>query len=387
MPATHAVSFFSCSFDTEDKALNEFFLCICEGLGIVARNVSAGYCVTPPEMARRLIDDSKMVLAVVTRRHEIGEMWAMPNAVSQELAMAYAMKKPTLMFIENGVKVDGFTTNFGTYLNFDRSRIFETEFLKKVISSVHELRLIATEGESAIPHMDVTGYFAEKVSHLIEAIKDGERPAWRYANSRRLVFTRPFPGSIVNSAWAESVPPGSTEKIKHSIECKPSRADLRPTPAVIKDTPQQLTIEINFGGEPQENDTLDVDFSYSSPNLNHWPDPTSSDHKQTKIDGQYFDCFDGMVPIQPTRDLHVQFRFPGWYPLDKSSVFPFVGSYSNNVDYVVDSEVKRCEIKQSEFGSEIQIDIKVESPLLRHVYGVAWRLLSEEASELNHVTS
>jgi len=50
---------------------------------------------------------------------------------------------------------------------------------------------------------------------------------------------------------------------------------------------------------------------------------------------------------------------------------PFVASYTNKIDYLVESEMKRMIINKDDFGENIIVEISVQSPLLQHIYGIA----------------
>lgn len=375
MSCPHINAFFSCSFRDDDKDVNDYFKTLCEALNITSKNVSDGYASTPPETARRMIEECKIVLAVIPKREQTNSgSWTMPSAVHEEMAMAFALKKPTLLVIEDGVNCDGFISNFGTFMKFDRTKLYTNEFLKKIVASIHQLRLQAVEQNNLLPDQDAAGFFAENVSFLIELHKENETPVWHYNSTRKLIFTRPFEGEIKNSAWAEYVPPEATEKIKHTVTCSFNRDGINPIIKVIRDTPQQLEVGLAFETSPQKDDWVEIDFSYSSPYLNAVLKSQVAEQKRIHINGKVFDCLDGIIPIQPSREVHVQLRFPSWYPIDVSSIYPVVGSYSGGIDYVVDSEIKRCSINTTKFGGTTQVDIKAESPLMRHVYGVAWNL-------------
>lgn len=373
MSCPYVSGFFSCSFKEDDSNLNDFFKSLCGALNITCKNVSDGYTSTPPEVARRLIEESKVVIAIIPKRDQTttGD-WTMPSAAHEEIAMAYALKKPTLIIVENNVKIDGFFANFGTYISFERSKIYTNEFISKAVLSLHNLRLEAVEQNNMLPEQDAVGYYADSVDLLVDLIKIKDQPVWQYSCTRKLIFTKPFSGPFITKAWADFVPDAAEEKIDHDIICNSNRPDIKHILQTIRDTPQQLEIAIDFEPKPQKDDWVEVEFSYSSPHLNPLSRKDLTKDKLTTINGRVFECFDGVIPIVATRELHAQFRFPSWYPIDRTSIYPFVGSYSSGVDYIVDSEIKRCQISIKKFGSVTQIDICVESPLLRHVYGIAW---------------
>ena len=165
MPCPSVNAFFSCSFQEVDININDFFKSICEGLNIQCKNVSDGYTSTPPDTARKLIDESKVVLAIITKRDETTTgKGIMPSAVHEEISMAYALQKPTLIVIEESVSRDGFLSNFGTFIVFNRDKLYTDEFIKKVVSSLHELRMQAVEQHDLLPDQDASGFYAPPLS-------------------------------------------------------------------------------------------------------------------------------------------------------------------------------------------------------------------------------
>lgn len=377
MSCPHISAFFSCSFRPEDKDVNDYFKAICEALNINCKNVSDGYASTPPETARKMIEECKVVLAIIPKREQTTSgKWTMPSAVHEEITMAFALKKPTLIIIEEGVTCDGFLANLGTYKTFDRNKLCAYDFIKTVVSSIHGLRMQAVEQNNLLPDQEASGFFADRVSLLVDLNKDNGKPIWNYFSTRKLVFTRPLEGQLKQGSWVDHLPHDATEKIIYDLKCISNSGPVDPIIQVIRDTPQQIELGIEFAIKPQKDDWIEIEFISASPHFNRLSKADVQDQERVSIGGKAFDCFDGLIPIQPTRELHVQFRFPSWYPIENDSIFPFVGSYSGGINYLTESEMKRCCIETKKFGTNTQVDIKVESPLMGNVYGVAWNLAS-----------
>ena len=91
-----------------------------------------------------------------------------------------------------------------------------------------------------------------------------------------------------------------------------------------------------------------------------------------QVDGRNFTVFDGIVPVNRAKNMEIQFRFPREYKIDKADAAFFVASFSRNIDYIVESEIERATIKKEVVGGKLTITATITSPLLRHVYGVAW---------------
>jgi len=285
--------------------------------------------------------------------------------------MAFAMGKPCLLFIEEGVTCDGFMKSMSTYKTYNRETLSTSKEIESIVASIHALRMESFES-NIIPDQEASGFYQDRISYLVELLGEPECPLWRYTNSRILVFTRTLEGHIVQGSWAKSVPETVNDKIDYTLKCLINDSPVEAIQQVYKDTPRQLQVGLDFPDKPSKDDSVKIEFVSSSPFFNK---AIKADvMEKENVGGRSFDCVDGLVPTQPTKRLHVLFRFPSWYKVNKKTLLPFVGSYSGDIDYLVESEIKRCNISKDEFGSNLQVDLRIESPLLRHIYGVAWNL-------------
>jgi len=53
-------------------------------------------------------------------------------------------------------------------------------------------------------------------------------------------------------------------------------------------------------------------------------------------------------------------------------IYISIGSYTRAIDYIVESEMQRAKHTIDSFGGDLIFNLDVNSPLLRHMYGVAW---------------
>lgn len=375
MKSTPALAFLSCSFQEADTPLNDHIRAICEGLDIKCINVKDGYADIPPAKAKDMINEAQFVIAIAVKRNrEEDNTYTMPHAVHDEISMAFGMEKPLLLIKEVGVGVKGFIGNYGTFLEFDRSEIKEPEFLRRVITSIHTLKLDVISSHDLLPDQDSSGFYQESFSALYELLSKDGGFTWKYSVSRRLLFTQKHQSVIRNSAWVtiqpEDIDPAS--RIEHSLKYEGGSKAFRLEQKIDRDTAQCIETSFSILPPPEKGDYVQVSHSYESPNLNQIHKTPAGDINSYDIGEHSYHCFDGVVPIVRTQHMRFQFRFPKEYGLRKEDIFPFVGSYSAGIDYLVDSELKRSTIEIEDFGGNLQIDFRVESPLLRHLYGIAW---------------
>jgi hypothetical protein len=335
-----------------------------------------GYASTPPDKACEFIDDSSALLAIATRHDEVKQgIFMMPKAVDEEMSMAYAKKKPILLFAENGVDTtSGFIRNFATYVEFDRKSLLSPAFVEKTVSSIHDLKLNVISPSDEF-HAQMGGaFFAEFIRSLDELVDNSGSYTWRYHITRKLRFTSRSHAPLRAYAWAV-VPASatSTEKVKWSYKIEDGSKQFRFVPKFEKHTHEAIDLSLYIDPVPDKGDFIQYSEFYESPYLNPvYLEDLPNDHSNITIDGTDYASMDGFLLIARTKDLKIQFRFPASLGLMIKDFVPFVASHSRMVDYLVDSEMKRINVNRDSIGGEVIIEISVQSPLIYHMYGIAW---------------
>lgn len=371
--------FLSCSFDAKDSGIVDFFRGICHGLDIECVNVSKGSPSTPPEKALQLIIDSQALVAIATCREETkAGGFMIPDAVDEEISMAYANKKPILPFVEKGVDTKtGFFRNLSTYQTFERDLIYSPAFLEKAISALHSLKMdVISPHELGLEQSGQEHVFSEFTRFLVELIDTDGSYKWRYSETRRLKFSSKFMDPIRGAAWAEVSSKGEVPSecsIKWSYKIGKTSKPFKLIPTIEKETYNSIDISFKIEPKPEKDDTLEYYTVFESPYFNpvFQEDILERPPKIIIKDNKYL-CFDGIVPVVRTKDLKIQFRFPSSMNMEPRDFVPFVGSYTGKVDYIVESEMKRMTTRTDSFAGSVIIELSVESPLLQHAYGLAW---------------
>lgn len=378
MRSMRVQAFLSCSFDPADRNVVDFFASLCRGVDIACVNVDKGYASTPPDKARELIADSQLLVAVATRREEVRHgVFNMPKAVDEEMSMAYANKKPILLFAEQGVDTSaGFVRNYCTYLEFDRANIWAPAFLEKALASIHTQKVdVISPQELQVEQQGQEHVYAESLRWLIELLEQPSGFTWRYSTTRRLVFTNRFTDPIKAAAWSTVAAKDSAgpDSFKFSYVIVGGSKPFQFVPTEEKHTCDCYEVSMEMVPKPEAGDILEYSTVFESPYLNPvYIDDIKEQRTAVTVNGQKFLCFDGAIPIVRSQELRVQLRLPASLGLGQRDLAPFVGSFTNKVDYLVQSEMTRMQVTTTSFGGSIVVDIATQSPLLQHVYGVAW---------------
>lgn len=368
-------AFFSCSFDEGDQEVNELFVEICRALGLQLTNVSTASSSTPPEVAKKKIAESQALIAVCTRRSEFKDGgYAMPQAVHDEISFAYGKDVPVLLIVEDGVDLKGFKSNFGTYLPFDRSKLYSGSFIGKAVEAVHDLKLSVVMPHNVGVDHGISESHADYMKHLIELKCQDGKFTWCYDTTKKLVYSKPSKRGFPSSVWA-IVPanlPESPQNIEWNCHVKSSSRNISLDVEVESHSATAFEAILKPTPHPEDGDFIEYNTFAASPYINPvWVDEVGEGGKVHLNDGDY-QCADGLICIHRTKKAIIEFRMPKEYGFSISDLRPFVGSYTSSVDYEVESELRRASIRNDDFGGNLSIRFEIDSPLPGHMYGVAW---------------
>lgn len=369
-------AFFSCSFQAADKDVNDRFLAICRALDIRCINVSLGYSALPAEKAKEFIQKSDVLIAVCVKRDELKTgIHSMPQAVRDEISMAYSLDIPMLLLVEDGVKTDGFMDQYGTRLQFKRDDIDKNDFLEKVIASIHGIKLEAVSPDHLAYSQDDRDVRAEYMRHRVELMDKGDDEyEWRYTTAKRVDFSGHYRKAIITKVWTQTAVelPESAKNIQWTAKTIKSSRSIQLIPEIKRQTPECVEVNLRFDPDPEPGDYVEYSTLTSSPYLNPIWMEDIKDGSTIHLGEKEYSLFDGVVPVQRTKTLLFEMRLPASYGISKNDLKVFAGRYTSGIDYEVESEIKRSTVTLEDFGGDITVRIQVESPLVGHMYGVAW---------------
>jgi hypothetical protein len=369
--------FFSCSFRDEDREVNNFFRAICEGLDIFCYNVEAGYSEVPPDKARRMIKDADVVIVVASARNKFEDVdqFSMPEAVSSEISFAYSFEKPILIIKEHNVRTEGFLPNYGTYLSFERNKLWTPEFLKKAVTSIHNVKLGSLSNHEFLISQEVTEFVAENVSHLYELEREGNDFFWQHSTQRTIIFSKNFNKPLKISRWNDFAMNKSSEGLapmELSLEIIRSTRNFEIEIELEECTAYGVTASVQFKPSPVVGDFIEYFISYRGKHLCPIYLNDTGSIAGVEVNGRSYAAFDGVVPVNRAKDIEIQFRFPREYRLQEADACFFAASFVEGPSYIVESEIERAHVLKQVVGGKLSITAKIFSPMLRHIYGVAW---------------
>lgn len=337
-------AFLSMSFSDSDKEINDLISAICRGLDINCQNVSYASRRTPPDQAKKLIQNSQALIAICTRREELADgTFNMPQAVSDEIAFAYGIEKPILVIIEDGLNKKGFKEKLGTYLEFDKSSMKSPEFIEKIVKSVHGFKIDAIGPHQVGAYHELDDSHADEMFHLVELKKDKDDFVWEYSTRKTIIYTkdssRSFPTSVF-STQDTKIPEG-TPPIEWTFEQIGSTNNISLEYTIEQQTANCVEARLKPNPSASAGDSVTYKTFSRHKYLNELWDDECTSQKTVHLKSGDFKANEGLLFIHRTKKAVVEFRFCREYGIKKSEIVPFVASYTSSIDFEVESELNR----------------------------------------------
>jgi len=368
--------FLSCSYASNDTKVNDLVSAVCEGLDIKPTNVSNGYVTLPPEEAKKQIQEAPFIIAIITKRLEsVDGKNIMPSAVREEIAMAYGLSKPLLLITEKGIELDGFMKSYGTHLAFEKESIHDNEFIKKLIMSIHGAKMDIVTNHDLLISQGIEDFYVDYLEVLYELKENEDGYYWEYSLSKKIIFNKKYDKPMITAFWAtrDVEIPEDAKKIEFNLELVDSNKDFSITTNILKHDFAVLETELSFSPIPEAEDFIEYSTIAKSKYLSPLFIEDLIDKTPIVINDKEYLIYDGTIPIQRTKKLALQIRFPKSYKIDSKDITFFAAGYSSKIDYIVPSEDKRAQINIENFAGRNSISIEIESPLVGHLYGIAWK--------------
>jgi len=376
--------FLSCSFEAcDNNNMVNFVSSMCKGLNIHCVNVDRAFSTIPSDMAKDMISKADAIIAIASTRSETNTgSKLMSSSVRDEISMAYAMEKQILLLAEDGVLLDGFMKQYCTYMTFTKSSFTDFKFLEKLIFSIHNLKLNSKAMDIILTnHGAMQNAYAEFMNMLQSLDIDKGNYVWNVGVVRKLIFTGTWTAPIKGGCWSPHRPNNSEvqKDIDWNITIEEASRDFKFDTVVESIGPEGVHLSSKLVPCPQKGDHITYSALFKSTFINPiYKEDVTNQEPEITLQGRRYYCCDGLIPILRIQKAKIQFRFPSEYWRQVGAYEAIVGSHSARVDYVVDSEIKRMHMNEDRFGISTVVSCEIDSPMLDHIYGIAWNPPSRE---------
>jgi hypothetical protein len=350
---------------------------ICRALDIDTYCVQGASSNTPTEDAKEKIGRADFLVAICTRKDKLEglDKYHTSTAVWQEIAIAKAMNKRVVCFLENGVLADGFAANMFTYQFLEDAENLKPRDLYNVTAAVHRTKLASATRTDDI--LQATGLNNFSVSTMVMrlALTDTRKGlAWDYVIERTYKFEAEHNVPLSHAAFCPQDTAAFTRAPRWQLEFFKNGSPIEPD-VEAQEAPGRVTLLSRFDPPLTKGDSLFVRERYRYPYLA--PIHTGQGVRQSiRVGANTFDAFDGAAVIHRIQHLKLIYSFPRLYVT--KDLQPTVATFSYTLDHVNDEEVARlitenC-FEMDTFDQRVRATLSVERPLYQYFYGLVWNL-------------
>jgi hypothetical protein len=372
-------AFVSCSFATEDEDVNDFFKKLIRSFDIEPRSYDYQEIGRIPDKVKENIIKSDCMIAIATRRKRVEgtDFWSCSDWVQHEITLASAFGKPVVIFVEDGVNIEGLIAMS------ERRQIFRRDNLVKDIDKIASFLFNLRD------HLEST-YQAESlqlpvlIRHYVHVNEN--------MLSRELTTTRceVLMESLIDNLEAthhsielEETTPGVSLKPRHfDLACREAPSGTKVQQVIVQNTDYKFLWNVVFDPPLKKGQKVRYAFKSVRPNCRPY---THEELTERIARGTY----EYKLPVceacewhisYPTAELTFVSEFPEGYEI--RDFYPDVKI--GKARLAAENELKRIKegnlFAAEEIFDKWVLSLKVPRPLLDHTYYVYYT--PPRASEL-----
>ncbi len=368
MPEIRFKAFLSCSFAENDREIMDFFRKIIKSFDMEPEIYDYQEVGRIPDKVKEYIIRSDCLIAIATRRKKIEDSnyWAYPDWIQHEISLASAYNKPIAIFVEEGVKIEGFIGMEERTQQFTRDVLIKN--IDKIARFLFNLR----------KYLEST-YQPEKMQlpvllrHYIHVKEE------MISKELTVIRCEVLMESLVPELEAthhllelEDTTPGlSTKSIQFDFICKEMPSGMNVEAVIIQNTDYKFLWEVKFDPPLKKGERVKYAFKRVRPNYR----PYTYEEVLERIKQGTYEYKEPICEAceyylsYPTAELFYDFDFPEGYEIKK--YYPDV-KMGEDVKLKAERELKR--IKEGNFFTAEKIfdkwtlSLRVPRPLQGHVY-------------------
>jgi len=360
-------AFLSYSFASEDEEITDFFKKFVRSFDIETRSYDYQEIGKISDKVKENIINADCMIAIATKKKKIEgtEFWSCSDWIQHEITLANAFGRPVAIFIEDGVKIDGFVSMTERWQIFDRGSLVKD--IDKIASFLFNLREhLETTYQAESLHLPVL------IRHYVHVNED--------MPSKELVTTRceVLMESLIDQLEAthhsmeveETTPNMSVKPQSFDLVCKEAPSGTTVRHDIIQNTDYKFLWKVIF--DPPLKKGQKVKYAFKSVRTNCRP--YTYEELMERIDKGTYEY---KVPVceacewhisYPTAELTFVSEFPEAYEINK--FYPDVEIGKARLPS--ENEVRRIKegnlFTAEEIFDKWVLTLKVPRPLLDHTY-------------------
>ena len=368
MPEILFKAFLSCSFTQEDKEIIDFFKKIIKSFDIEPEIYDYQEIGRIPDKVKENIIRSDCLIAIATRRKKIegSDDWAYADWIQHEIALANAYNKPIAIFVEEGVKIEGFIGMEERREKFIRDDLIKN--IDKITTFLFNLRKYLESTYQ--PERMQLPVLLRHYYHAKEEMLSKELTVIRCEVLMESLV--PELEATHHLLELEDTTPGlSAKSIQFDFICKEMPSGMNVEPVIVQNTDYKFLWEVKFDPPLKKGEKVKYAFKRVRPNYR----PYTYEEMLERIKQGTYEYKEPICEAceyyvsYPTAELFYDLEFPEGYEIKK--YYPDV-KMGEDVRLKAESELKR--IKEGNFFTAEKIfdkwtlSLRVPRPLQGHVY-------------------
>jgi hypothetical protein len=360
-------AFLSCSLNSEDAEVVDMFKRLIRSFDIDPLVYDYQELGRVSDKVKEHIIKSDCLIAIATRRKKIEglDLWACPDWIHHELALAHAYNKPVAIFFEDGVRIEGLIET-----EERRQKFVRTDLLRDIDKIARFLFSLRTNLESSYEVAKTSApVLLRHYVHVKEEVRSRDVSIMRCDILME---------SIVDSLEAthhsnelEDLTPGlSVRPQQFDFVCKEIPSGKRAEPMVVQNTDLKYLWRLNFIPPLTKGDKVKYAFKVVHQNTR----PYTHEEAMERVAKETYEYKDPRCEAcewkisYPTAEFFYEIDFPEGYEI----IDPFIDVRMGTADLKADHEVQRIKDGQM-FSAEKIIDrwtlsLRVPKPLQNHTY-------------------
>ena len=367
MPDILFHAFLSCSLSSEDTEVVDMFKRLIRSFDIDPFVYDYQELGRIPDKVKEHIIKSDCLIAIATRRRKIEglDLWACPDWIQHEIALAHAYEKSVAIFFEDGVKIEGLLET-----EERRQKFLRSDLLRDIDKITRFLFSLRTHLESSYQIAKVSApVLLRHYVHVKEEVRSKDISIMRCDILMESLIDQLE--ATHHSNELEDLTPGlSVRPQQFDFVCKEIPSGKRAEPVVIQNTDLKYLWRLNFIPSLNKGDKVKYAFKLVHPNTR----PHTHEEAMERVAAGTYEYKDPRCEAcewkisYPTAEFFFEIDFPEGYEI----IDPFVDVRMGTADLKADHEVQRIKDGQM-FSAEKIIDrwtlsLRVPKPLQNHTY-------------------
>ncbi|NIM03293.1 hypothetical protein GTN66_03980, partial [bacterium] len=263
MPEVYFRSFLSCSFAAEDRGIVEFFMKLIRAFGIEPEIYDYQEIGRTPDKVKENIIKSDCLIAIATRRKKIEESdyWACPDWIQHEIALANAYNKPIAIFVEEGVKIEGFVGMEERREKFMRNDLIKN--IDKVTTFLFNLRKYL-ESTYQVEKLQIPVLMRHYI-HAKEEILSKELTVLRCEILMESLIQE-LEATYHSTELQDTTPGLSTRAEQFDFICKEMPSGMNVEPLIVQNTDYKFLWKVVFNPPLRKGEKVKYAFKVIRPN-------------------------------------------------------------------------------------------------------------------------